>query len=102
MPKLLLNFRRHSSSFSQLLRKLDLSPYGSKPNAGVFYGKWCGSGPVIDSVNPATNEVIAQVQTVSVLYDDDYLHHSIRHLPKNSRKQSKQQKRQKGSGERYA
>uniref|UniRef100_A0A915EFC1 aldehyde dehydrogenase (NAD(+)) n=1 Tax=Ditylenchus dipsaci TaxID=166011 RepID=A0A915EFC1_9BILA len=33
----------------------------TEKNNGVFNGQWKGSGKVVDSVNPATNEVIAQV-----------------------------------------
>ncbi|KAJ3217196.1 Alpha-aminoadipic semialdehyde dehydrogenase [Dinochytrium kinnereticum] len=36
-----------------------------KGNLGVFNGTWSGSGPVVQSVNPATNEVIAEVVTGS-------------------------------------
>ncbi|CAJ0962812.1 unnamed protein product, partial [Mesorhabditis belari] len=31
-------------------------------NAGVFYGKWAASGPVVDSIAPANNKPIAKVQ----------------------------------------
>ena len=31
---------------------------------GVFNGKWGGSGPVIESVDPATNKIILRVQSV--------------------------------------
>ena len=34
-------------------------------NKGVFDGEWKGSGPVIKSVNPVNNEVIAEVISVS-------------------------------------
>jgi hypothetical protein len=36
----------------------------SKQNKGVFDGEWKGSGPVMQSVNPVNNEVIAEVTTV--------------------------------------
>ncbi|GAB5593647.1 hypothetical protein Unana1_08547 [Umbelopsis nana] len=38
----------------------------SKQNKGVFDGEWKGSGPVMQSVNPVNNEVIAEVTTGSV------------------------------------
>ncbi|TKR76581.1 hypothetical protein L596_017699 [Steinernema carpocapsae] len=38
-------------------------------NAGVFNGEWKASGAVVDSVSPATNEVIARVKTGTV---EDY------------------------------
>lgn len=31
-------------------------------NCGVFSGEWKSSGSVVDSVSPATNEIIARVQ----------------------------------------
>ena len=36
---------------------------------GVFNGKWIGSGKIIESVDPATNNLIAKVQTGSI---DDF------------------------------
>ena len=32
-------------------------------NKGVFNGSWCGSGEIVQSIDPATKEVIAEVQT---------------------------------------
>ncbi|KAJ3112853.1 Aldehyde dehydrogenase 7 member B4 [Phlyctochytrium bullatum] len=54
--------RRLSSASWQrsILKDLRLS----EKNPGVFHGEWCGSGPVVQSVNPSTNEVIAEVVTV--------------------------------------
>ena len=37
-------------------------------NKGVFDGEWKGSGPVIKSVNPVNNEVIAEVISVSSVW----------------------------------
>ena len=34
----------------------------SEENHGVFDGKWNASGKTVDSINPATNEVIARVR----------------------------------------
>lgn len=35
-------------------------------NKGVYSGEWSGNGEIIKSIDPATNEVIAEVQTGSV------------------------------------
>lgn len=35
-------------------------------NKGVYNGEWVGSGETVKSIDPATNEVIAEVQTGSV------------------------------------
>lgn len=37
------------------------------PNKGVYDGSWYGSGEVVTSVDPATNQPIAAVQTVHKL-----------------------------------
>lgn len=34
---------------------------------GVYHGEWVGSGDVLESVCPATGEVLARVRSVSVL-----------------------------------
>jgi len=57
--------RRYNSKLSaqSILKKLDID--ASRPIPGVYYGKgWQGSGALLTSVNPATNEVIGQVQGV--------------------------------------
>jgi len=41
----------------------------NEENPGVFTGQWGGSGKVVESINPATNEVIAKVRFGSI---DDY------------------------------
>ncbi|PAV91882.1 hypothetical protein WR25_15629 isoform B [Diploscapter pachys] len=38
----------------------------SENNVGVFHGKWAASGPVVQSVAPASNKPIANVQTGTV------------------------------------
>jgi hypothetical protein len=50
-----LTFDRHP-----FLRELGLA----QDNPGVYHGRWGGRGPVVTSVNPATNEPIARVTTV--------------------------------------
>lgn len=35
-------------------------------NKGVYNGQWQGNGEIIKSIDPATNEIIAEVQTGSV------------------------------------
>ncbi|KAI8854991.1 aldehyde dehydrogenase [Chytridium lagenaria] len=55
---------RYSSVFTRqkaILKELGIAEKG---NLGVFNGQWGGSGPVVQSVNPATNEVIAEVITI--------------------------------------
>jgi len=37
----------------------------AEENNGVYNGRWGGNGPVVTSVNPATNEPIAHIRTVS-------------------------------------
>ena len=58
--------RFYSTEFSKhadLLSRLGLS----ETNDGVYFGKWQkGQGPIVNSINPATNEVIASVRTASV------------------------------------
>lgn len=44
------------------LKELNLD----RTNAGVYNGKWFGSGPAVKSIDPATGEVIAEVQTGTV------------------------------------
>ncbi|KAI3640335.1 hypothetical protein MIR68_001213 [Amoeboaphelidium protococcarum] len=47
-------------SVRQVLDALNIS--ADKPNLGVYDGEWYASGQVFDSVNPATNKTIAQIQ----------------------------------------
>ena len=55
-----------TSAIKEIFNKLDLptSSTSSAPIPGVFNGKWGGSGPVIESVDPATNKVISKIQSV--------------------------------------
>ena len=50
------------TSIAAILKNVGLSQ--DEVNIGVYDGKWAASGPVIECLNPATNEPIAQVQTV--------------------------------------
>lgn len=52
--RLLSTFDKHKTIFDQL----GISKTG---NTGVFHGEWKASGPVMPSVNPVNNEVIAEV-----------------------------------------
>jgi aldehyde dehydrogenase family 7 member A1 len=87
---LLNNFRRMSSaryliddSNFTFLKDLGLE----RVNKGVFNGEWISNGEIIKSIDPATNEVIAEVQNGSVedlesclkVADDAYKH--WRNLP---------------------
>ncbi|KAG5460956.1 MAG: Aldehyde/histidinol dehydrogenase, partial [Olpidium bornovanus] len=58
--------RRSSSTFTKYKDIFDTFGIERKGNLGVYNGKWCGSGEIVKSVNPVTNEVIAEVVTVSV------------------------------------
>lgn len=44
------------------LKDLDLET----TNSGVYNGGWCGSGPPVKSIDPATGKVIAEVETGTV------------------------------------
>lgn len=67
--------RRHltrllSTRASTVLNALDLSASDSGTIPGVYDGHWTGSGEVLESVCPATGEVLARVQGVSVHHYD--------------------------------
>lgn len=57
-----VNLPATASAINEILTKLDLASSATIP--GVFNGKWGGSGPVIESVDPATNKVISRIQSV--------------------------------------
>ena len=50
----------NQKAITEIFEKLRLSPV----NDGLFNGRWGGSGPVVDAVDPATNEPIAKIRTV--------------------------------------
>ncbi|GAA5882085.1 hypothetical protein JCM1840_007547 [Sporobolomyces johnsonii] len=56
--------RSLSTRAASVLSSLQLSTSGS-PIPGVFNSRWTGSGPLQQSNNPATGEVLGQVQTAS-------------------------------------
>ncbi|CAO1385637.1 unnamed protein product [Diamesa serratosioi] len=65
----LFNYRAMSSgkylvedSKFSFLKDLGLS----RTNKGVYNGEWTGNGEIVKSIDPATNEVIAEVQTGTV------------------------------------
>jgi aldehyde dehydrogenase family 7 protein A1 len=61
----LLGRRTYSTkpNIGNILKELELT---SGVNKGVFCdGKWIGSGPIFKSINPATGETIASVQTAT-------------------------------------
>lgn len=60
MASLLINNPKYA-----FLKELGLQ----EENNGVFTGEWSGNGKVVESINPATNEVIARVRQGNV---DDY------------------------------
>lgn len=51
-----------SKSYQSVLETLGLST--TAPNLGVYNGKWGGSGPIIESINPTTHQVLGKIQTV--------------------------------------
>lgn len=57
--------RSLSSRASAILSSLDIST--SKELPGVYDGQWKGSGDVFESVCPTTGEILARVQSVSVI-----------------------------------
>ncbi|KAJ2292103.1 hypothetical protein IWW55_005875, partial [Coemansia sp. RSA 2706] len=57
---------------SVTLKALGLDSY----NLGVYNGKWGGNGDVVESVNPATGEVLGAVQQASTSDLDQTLAHA--------------------------
>ncbi|RUS30577.1 alpha-aminoadipic semialdehyde dehydrogenase-like protein, partial [Jimgerdemannia flammicorona] len=55
--RFLSNFVRYKDTFDRLNIK--------EHNHGVFNGKWAGTGPVLHSVSPVNNELIAEVTTAT-------------------------------------
>lgn len=51
----------NQKAITEIFQKLKLSPV----NDGVFNGRWGGSGPLVDAVDPATNEPFAKIRTVN-------------------------------------
>lgn len=61
-----MRFVPPKASSAQLVANQILSSLGIKEtNTGVFDGEWYGSGPVVHSVDPATRERLASVQTAT-------------------------------------
>lgn len=60
-----VNLAQTSSIIREIFHKLDFNPLNSVI-PGVFNGKWGGNGPIIESVDPSTNKVIAKVQSASL------------------------------------
>ncbi|ORY72399.1 succinate-semialdehyde dehydrogenase, partial [Leucosporidium creatinivorum] len=56
-----------SASLQGVFQRLGLptNPSIDEPLAGVFNGKWGGRGPIVDSINPATGELLARVREAS-------------------------------------
>ncbi|KAK4053528.1 hypothetical protein OIV83_001696 [Microbotryomycetes sp. JL201] len=63
--------QRRLSTAAGVLDRLGLGSGDTTPVSGVYHGasasttQWSGSGPVIESKNPATGKVLARVQTAS-------------------------------------
>ncbi|KAF9100031.1 Alpha-aminoadipic semialdehyde dehydrogenase [Mortierella sp. GBA35] len=69
-PMAILNYStqvnpKHKAIFDQLDLQFD--------NKGVFNGKWGGSGPFVESINPADGSVLGRVQTGTVQELDETL-----------------------------
>jgi len=62
-----MSARPLSTRASQVLAAVGL-PTGEQVIPGVFDGKWGGSGAVIETKCPATGEILARVQTVSLFF----------------------------------
>ncbi|KAF9905907.1 Alpha-aminoadipic semialdehyde dehydrogenase, partial [Lobosporangium transversale] len=56
---------KHKAIFDQLDLQFE--------NTGVFNGTWGGSGPVVESLNPADGSVIGRIQTGTVQELDETL-----------------------------
>lgn len=56
-----------SPSLQGIFQRLGLpaKPAVDEPLAGVFNGKWGGRGPIVESHNPATGELLARVREAS-------------------------------------
>lgn len=65
-----VNLQATNSIIKEIFNKLDLPllSASSPPIPGVFNGKWGGSGPIIESVDPGTNKVISKIQSVMLFF----------------------------------
>ena len=57
-----INLSANSSAIKEIFNELDLPINSIVP--GVFNGKWGGNGPIIESIDPATNKIISKIQSV--------------------------------------
>lgn len=53
-------------SISEIFGSLGLS---HELNHGVYDGAWKGSGAIVESVDPSTNQVLSKVRTVITQFD---------------------------------
>ncbi|RKP23587.1 alpha-aminoadipic semialdehyde dehydrogenase-like protein [Syncephalis pseudoplumigaleata] len=66
--------RRYSSSASAGIARRVLQELGLKDeNPGVYNGRWTGSGQLVESVNPATGEVLGRVSAGTMSELDETL-----------------------------
>lgn len=69
-PMAILNYSTAvNPKYKAIFDQLDLQ----FENKGVFNGKWGGSGPIVDAINPADGSVIGRVQTGTVQELDETL-----------------------------
>ena len=59
--------RSLSSRASTVLTALDIPTSAAEPIPGVYDGQWTGSGEVLESVCPATGEILARVHGVGLV-----------------------------------
>lgn len=48
-----------------------------RTNAGVYNGRWFGSGPAVKSIDPATGRIIAEVETGTVNDYEDCVRNAV-------------------------
>lgn len=68
-----LQRRLLSTEHKAVFSRVGLSPDPSAETKGVYDGKWGGRGAVVESINPATGEVLARVREASLEDVEDTL-----------------------------
>jgi hypothetical protein len=58
-----VDFNSTASAIKEIFSSLGFA--GNAVIPGVFNGKWGGNGPIIESVDPATNKTISKIQSVN-------------------------------------
>jgi hypothetical protein len=60
--------RHYTTASSTLVRRVFKDLGLKDENPGVYNGRWGGSGELVESINPATGEVLGRVVMVSRLH----------------------------------